>query len=76
MLKVDAFLFPRTAQHEERNDGHQHAYPLIHIQLLAEYQQGTHQRHDRTGGIDRPDDGERKMLHAEIAECPRRKDNK
>ena len=76
VLEVNAFLLSRTTQHEERDNGHQHPNPLVHIQALAEYQQSTHQCHDRTGRINRPHDGQRQMLHAKITERPRRKHDK
>ena len=75
VLEVDTLLLARTAQQEKRNDGQQHSNPLIQVQALAEYQQSTHQSHDRTGSIDRSHNGERQMFHTEIPEGPRRKDN-
>ena len=75
MFKVNALLLSASAQHKKRKDRHQYPYPLIEIQSFAKHQQGSHQYHHRTGGVNRPHNGYRKILHAEISQYPRRKDN-
>jgi len=56
----------------ERHDGQQHAYPLPHIETLAKEQQRTYQHHHGPRGVDRPNDGQRQVFHAEIAKHPGR----
>ena len=70
VAKVDALLLATTAQHEKRGDGQQHTRPLPAIEPLAKDEQGTHKHHYGASGIDRADDGQRQMLHAEVAQHP------
>ena len=75
VFEIDALLLTRTAQHKERKHGQQHANPLVEVQPLAKHQQGANKHHDGTRGIDGANDGERQVLHAEVAEYPRRKND-
>ena len=70
MLEVDALLLSAARKHGKGDDGKNDTNPLVEVEYLAVNQQGTHECHYRTGGIDRPHDGEWQMLHAEITEDP------
>ena len=70
VLEVDALLLSAARKHGEGDDGKDDTNPLVEVEYLAVNQQGTHECHYRTGGIDRPHDGEWQMLHAEITEDP------
>ena len=70
VLEVDAFLLAATAQQQERGYGQQYTNPLPMVQALAKHQQGSDEHHYRARGIDRTNDGQGQMLHAEIAQDP------
>ena len=70
MLEVDTFFLAAARKHGKGDDGKYDTNPLIQIQYLAINQQGTHEGHYRSGGIDRSHDGERQVFHAEITEDP------
>ena len=72
VTEIDPFPAARPAQQKERSYGQHHADPLIPVEPLAEDQHGPHERHHRPCGVDRPDDRQRQMFDAEIAEYPRR----
>ena len=72
VLEVDALLLSAAAQHEERRHGQRHTNPLVEVKAFAEHYERAHEHHNRARGVDRPYDGEGQMLHAEIAEHPRR----
>ena len=65
-------LFGAYARYEEeRSEPQQYTRPLEQIESFAKYQKRSDEHHYRTGCIDRPLDGERKMLYSEISEYPR-----
>ena len=70
MLEVDTLFLAAARKHGEGDDGKYDTNPLIQIQYLAINQQGTHECHYRSGGVDRSNDGERQVFHAEITEDP------
>ena len=71
MLEVDALTTPCPTEQEEGDDGQRDTYPLVEVEPLSEDEQGSHQHHHRTGGIDGAYDGEGQMLSGKIAEYPR-----
>lgn len=72
VLEVNAFLLAATTEQQEGDDSQRHTYPLPHVQSLTKEEQGAYEHHHGTGGIDRAYDGKRQMLHAKIAQHPRR----
>ena len=70
--EVDVLLLSCPAHEENGRKGDEHSDPLICIQSLSEDQHRSDQHDDRSGGIDRPDDGQRQVLQPEIAAYPRR----
>ena len=70
VFEVDALLLAASAEHEKGCDSQRHTNPLINVEPFAKDEQGSHQYHYRTGGIDWSDDSERQMLHTEISEYP------
>ena len=70
VLEVDTLFLSATTQQEERGYRQQHTNPLPNVQSLTKEQQRTHQHHHRTGGINRSDNRQRQMLHAEITQNP------
>ena len=76
VFEVDTFLLATATQHQERSYRQKHTNPLPDIQTLTEDQQGTHKHHHRTSGIDRTDNRQRQVFHAEIAKNPTREDYK
>ena len=68
--EVYVLLFAGAAHEENGEDGQQDTGPLIEIESFAEDDHGSHEHHHRTGRIDRPDDGQRDVLEAEISADP------
>ena len=65
----------RAAEVQKRIESGELTGPLAGVQPLAEDEHGPDEHHDGARGIDRPHDGDGKVLHAEIAEDPGRKDD-
>ena len=70
MGEDDPFAAARTAQQEERHEGQRNAGPLAGVETFAEDREGPDEHHHGARGVDRADDGEREMLHAEVSENP------
>ena len=75
VLKVDTLFLATTTQQQKRGNGQQHTYPLPMVQALTKHQKGTHQHHHGARGVDRSNDCERQMFHAEIAQNPARQND-
>ena len=71
MGEDDPFAAARTAQQEERHEGQRNAGPLVGVETLAEDHECPDEHHNGARGVDRPDDGDREVLHAEVTENPR-----
>ena len=70
VAEVDT-LFPAAAAEEiEGGDGDKHTYPLQQVEMLAKESESTDEHHDRTSGVDRPNDGDRQVLQSGISAYP------
>lgn len=67
----DSFLLATATDHREGQDGDEYTCPLPRVELLAEDKDGTEQDKDRTSGIDRGCDGQRKVLQSVVSADPR-----
>ncbi len=70
MFKINPLFLSRTTQHEKGDNSQHHTNPLIKIQPFAKHKHSSDKYHYRAGGINRPYDGNRQMLHPEITEYP------
>ena len=70
--EVYILLLSGPAHEEYGRKGDQDADPLTDIEPFTEDQHRSDQHDDRSGRIDRPDDGQRQVLKTEIAAYPRR----
>lgn len=70
LFEVYVFLLAGPAHHVDGEDGKKDSHPLISVEPFSEKEHGSYQDKYRSGGVDRADDCERKVLETEIATDP------
>ena len=74
--EVDPLAAARAAQQQQRHERQPHAGPLAEVEPLAEDEHRPHEHHDGPRGVDRTHDRYGQVLDAEVAEYPRREDDR
>lgn len=71
VAEIDSLFPTREGEHDERDDGQQHTYPLIEVEPFAEDEQRSHEGEYGLRRLDGPGDSDGQMFGGEIGTSPR-----